>query len=262
MWGLQGEQCSRHRCQEGKGGNKPKPQDQEGTILIPSLLLLNWKLGSLLYINIALHPFSILWKKIHCNILSDPFYDRVITVKTEAWILFLHSSWGKKMESTYCLFGCGWRQIQRLCNNLFQETVRCSKALCGHFNMVIQELTAVEHLSRVTASKSSLIITDHLENNWAVHCPLDWGRQKRERGRRKKDRGHRFGMLNHFKSLRDTHHLDHRTDITEPVKGFHQLIQFASHYHMQAKALVLFLHHITMRTVMVACLSFQAILSS
>lgn len=62
----------------------------------------------------------------------------------------------------------------------FRETVRCSKPLCGHFNMVLQERTAVEHLSRVTASKSSLIITDHLENNWAVHRPLDRGRQTRE----------------------------------------------------------------------------------
>lgn len=60
-----------------------------------------------------------------------------------------------------------------VCNNLFQETVQCSKALHGHFIMDFQELTAVEYLGRVAASKGSLIITDHLENNLAMRCPLD-----------------------------------------------------------------------------------------
>lgn len=40
-----------------------------------------------------------------------------------------------------------------VCNNLFQETVQCSKALHGHFIMDFQELTAVEYLGRVAASK-------------------------------------------------------------------------------------------------------------
>lgn len=93
-----------------KGGNEPKLQDQEGAILIPLLLLLNWKLGRNLCINIALHPlFSPLeecWKEIRCNILVNPFHEGVITVKTEAHFLFTCRIWEKK-ESAYCLFGCG-----------------------------------------------------------------------------------------------------------------------------------------------------------
>lgn len=61
----------------------------------------------------------------------------------------------------------------------FRKQYTTKKALC-YPDMVLQQLPAGEHMSRVTASKCLLIIAEDLENNWAMCCPLDRDGQEKQ----------------------------------------------------------------------------------
>lgn len=104
-----------------EGQSKPKPQDQEGTILIPPLLLLNWKLGSDRYISRPIQPsFNVLfWKGVKRSNAAIFFPG---SGSRKVW-----SSWKQRFGfpfclavkggggggTTDCLFGRRWRRIQR-----------------------------------------------------------------------------------------------------------------------------------------------------
>lgn len=158
-----------------KGGNNLKAQDQQGMILIQQLI--KWKLGSQEYITTAsIQSPGRVWKEGRLKYFSE----LSICGKKKRDLDFLNAKRLKRGVLTACLdvdkdnLG-GW-----ICNSLFQETISCSQALCGRSNMSFQTLTAGQHLGRVTASKSSAIIAEHLENNWAVHFPRSWGGETRE----------------------------------------------------------------------------------